>query len=606
MPDQELRNIAIIAHVDHGKTTLVDEILKQSKLFLKEDQFRECFLDSNDIERERGITILAKNVSVQYRGAKINIIDTPGHSDFGGQVERVLNLADGALLLVDAADGPMPQTRFVLAKALELGLKCIVILNKMDRTEARPDAVLNEVFDLFVSLGANDEQLDFPVLYASGRDGWVSTTMEGERSSVVPLMDAILEHIPAPPVEDGPVQMQVATIEHSDYVGRIGIGRVYRGTLDLTSPVVHMTHKGAVNPVQLKQLWVFEGLGRRSVDKVTCGDLCAVVGITDIDIGDTLAHAEHPEILSPIRMDEPTLSMIFRINDSPFFGQDGTYCTSRHLRQRLFLETKRDVALRVEEMAGDSFKVSGRGVLHLSILIENMRREGFEMTVAQPQVIFKDVDGQKHEPIELLFVDAPAIYAGKVIELVGSKRGELVRVSHQGDRKVQEFHIPTRGTIGLRSKLLTVTAGEAILFHSFIHYAPVMGEFSQRNKGSMISMASGRAAPFALDGLQLRGLLFVDPGRECYEGMIVGEHCLDSDLVVNIQKCKPFTNIRAAGCDRNLEIAPAVKLSLEEAIEYITRDELVEVTPLNIRLRKRLLNENDRKRVRRQAQTAIS
>ncbi len=601
MSDQDLRNIAIIAHVDHGKTTLVDEILKQSKLFDKKDEFRECFLDSNDLERERGITILAKNVSVQYRGTKINIIDTPGHSDFGGQVERVLNLADGALLLVDAADGPMPQTRFVLAKALELGLKCLVILNKMDKAEARPHAVLDKVFDLFAALGASDDQLDFPVLYASGRDGWVSASMEGERSSVVPLMDAILEHVPAPPMQEGPVQMQVASIEHSDYVGRIGIGRVYRGTLDLKSPVVHMTHNGAVNPAQLKQLWVFEGLGRRSVEQVTCGDLCAVVGITDIDIGDTLSDAAQPQILPPILMDEPTLSILFRVNDSPFFGQDSTFCTSRHLRQRLLLEAKRDVALRVEEMDGDSFKVSGRGVLHLSILIENMRREGFEMTVAQPRVIFKDVDGERHEPVELLMVDVPAVYAGKVIELVGARRGELVRVSQEGDRKVQEFHIPTRGTIGLRSKLMTVTAGEAIVFHSFLHYAPAKGEFSQRNKGAMVSMANGKAASFALDGLQARGFLFVEPGRECYEGMIVGEHCLDTDLVVNIQKSKPFTNVRSQIRDRNLVIAPAVQMSLEDAIEYIAADELVEVTPLHIRLRKRLLSENERKRVRRQA-----
>jgi len=601
MPDQELRNIAIIAHVDHGKTTLVDEILKQSKLFVKMDEFRECFLDSNDIERERGITILAKNVSIQYSGVKINIIDTPGHSDFGGQVERVLNLADGALLLVDAADVPMPQTRFVLAKALELGLKCIVIINKMDKSEATPDVVLDKIFDLFVSLGASDAQLDFPVLYASGRAGWVATSVGGERTSMVPLLDAILQYVPAPPVREGPVQMQVASIGHSDYVGRTGIGRVYRGTLDMKTPVVHMTHKGTVTPAQIKQLLVFEGLGRRSVDKVMCGDLCAVVGIEDIDIGDTLADAVNPQILPPIRMDEPTLSMIFRINDSPFFGQDGAFCTSRHLRQRLLLETKRDVALRVEELADDSFTVSGRGVLHLSILIENMRREGFEMTVAQPQVIFKDVNGELHEPIEILVVDVPATHAGKVIELVGSRRGELVHVEQHGSRKIQEFNIPTRGTIGLRSKLLTVTAGEAIICHNFSHYAPVSGGFTQRNKGVMISLAAGKAAPFALDGLQMRGSLFVDAGVECYEGMIVGEHCLDTDLIVNIQKAKPFTNVRAAGRDRNLEIAPAVHMSLEEAIEYITKDELVEVTPQNIRLRKRILSEADRKRVRRQA-----
>ncbi len=601
MPNQELRNIAIIAHVDHGKTTMVDEILKQSQIFAKMEEFRECFLDSNDLERERGITILAKNVSVQYRGVKINIIDTPGHSDFGGQVERVLNLADGALLLVDAADGPMPQTRFVLAKALELGLKCLVILNKIDKPDARPDVVLDKVFDLFIELDANAQQLDFPVLYASGRQGWASTTLEGARSSMVPLMDAILEHIPPPPFKDGPVQMQVASIEHSDYVGRTGIGRVYRGSLGVKSSVVHMTRDGKAQPVQIKQLFVFEGLGRQSVECVPCGDLCAVVGIDGIDIGDTLADAEHPEALPAIHMDEPTLSMIFRINDSPFFGQDGTFVTSRHLRQRLILETKRDVALRVQEMGDETFTVSGRGVLHLSILIENMRREGFEMTVAQPQVIYKEVNGEKHEPVELLIVDVPDAYAGKVIELVGMRRGELVRVEQQGLRKVQEFHIPTRGTIGLRSKLLTVTAGEAILSHAFIHYAPASTGFAQRNKGAMISMANGKAVAFALDGLQPRGFLFVAAGEDCYEGMIVGEHCLDTDMVVNIQKSKMLTNIRAAGRDRNLEIAPPVRFTLEEAIEYIADDELVEVTPKHIRLRKRLLTEYERKCVRRRA-----
>ena len=602
MATQELRNIAIIAHVDHGKTTLVDAILKQSKLFAKMEEFRECFLDSNDLERERGITILAKNVSVQYRGVKINIIDTPGHSDFGGQVERVLNLADGALLLVDAADGPMPQTRFVLAKALELGLKCLVILNKVDKQDARPDAALDKVFDLFVELEAKAGHLDFPVLYASGREGWAATTLEGERSSMVPLMDAILEHVPAPPVREGTVQMQVASIEHSDYVGRTGIGRVYRGALDMKTPVVQMTQSGRVHAVEIKQLFVFEGLGRRSVESVSCGDLCAVVGIEGIDIGDTLTDGEHPDVLPAIHMDEPTLSMIFRINDSPFFGQDGTYVTSRHLRERLMLETKRDVALRVQEMGDETFKVSGRGVLHLSILIENMRREGFEMTVAQPQVITKEVNGEKHEPVELLIVDVPGAYAGKVIELVGMRRGELVRVEQRGARTLQEFHIPTRGTIGLRSKVLTVTAGEAILSHAFIHYAPVSSGFTQRNKGAMISMGNGRAAPFALDGLQPRGFLFVDPGEECYEGMIVGEHCLDTALLVNIQKCKPFTNIRAAGRDRNLDIAPAVRMSLEEAIEYIGDDDLVEVTPKHIRLRKRLLKEYERKCVRRRTE----
>jgi GTP-binding protein len=416
---------------------------------------------------------------------------------------------------------------------------------------------------------------------------------------MAPLMDAILEHVPAPPFREGPVQMQVASIEHSDYVGRTGIGRVYRGSLDMRTPVVRLTRDGATHKAEIKQLLVFEGLGRTSVESVPCGDLCAVVGLDGIDISDTLTDAEHPQPLPAIRMDEPTLSMIFRINDSPFFGQDGTYVTSRHLRQRLLLEAKRDVALRVEEMGDETFKVSGRGVLHLSILIENMRREGFELTVAQPHVIYKEINGEKHEPVELLIVDAPESCAGKVIELVGMRRGELVRVEQQGIRKVQEFHIPTRGTIGLRSKLLTVTAGEAILSHTFIHYAPASTGFSQRNKGVLISMANGKAVAFAIDGLQSRGFLFVEPGEECYEGMIVGEHCLDTDLVVNIQKCKMLTNIRAAGRDRNLEIAPPVKFTLEEAIEYIDDDELVEVTPKHIRLRKRLLTEYERKCVRR-------
>jgi len=601
MPNKALRNIAIIAHVDHGKTTLVDAILTQSKLFLNKAVFRECFLDSNDLERERGITILSKNVSVEYRDVKINVIDTPGHSDFAGQVERVLKLADGVLLLVDAADGPMPQTRFVLAKALELGLKCVVIFNKMDRSDARPDAVHDKMFDLFVELNASDAQLDFPVLYASAKEGWASTTLEGQRTNILPLMDAILEHIPAPRVQEGPVQMQIASIEHSDFVGRTGVGRVYRGTLDLKKPIVHMTRDGSCESVQLKELFVFEGLNRRSVERVECGELCAVVGIPEIDIGDTLAAAECPEALAAIHIDETTLSMIFRINDSPFFGQDGTYVTSRHLRQRLKLEVQRDVALRVEEQDDDTFNVSGRGVLHLSILIENMRREGFELTVAQPRVIYKEIDGVKCEPFELLTVDVSDDRAGKVIALVGSRRGDLVRVEQHGVRKIQEFHIPTRGTIGLRSKLLTVTAGEAVVHHCFSHYAPVAGDFNSRNKGVIISMGTGKSAAFAMDGLQMRGDLFVDVGIDCYEGMIVGEHCLDSDLVVNIQKAKAFSNVRAAGRERNLEVAPPVLMSLEEAIEYIAADELVEVTPKHIRLRKRLIKEYDRKQVRRQA-----
>lgn len=603
MLNKELRNIAIIAHVDHGKTTLVDAILTQSKLFSKQDIFRECFLDSNDLERERGITILSKNVSVEYRGVKINVIDTPGHSDFSGQVERVLKLADGVLLLVDAADGPMPQTRFVLAKALELGLKCVVILNKMDRPDARPTAVHDKMFDLFVGLNASDAQLDFPVLYASAKEGWASRTLEGEHTNILPLMDAILEYVPAPRVQEGPVQMQTASIEHSDFVGRTGVGRVYRGTLDLKTPVVHMTCDGSSESVQIKGLFVFEGLTRRSVERVACGDLCAVVGIPDIDIGDTLASAECPEALPAIHMDEATLSMIFRINDSPFSGQDGTYVTSRHLRQRLTLEVQRDVALRVDDLGDETFNVSGRGVLHLSILIENMRREGFELSVAQPHVIYKEIDGVKCEPFERLSVDVPDTSAGKVIELVGSRRGELISIEQHGVRKLQEFFIPTRGTIGLRSKLLTVTTGEAIINHCFSHYGPITGDLNGRNKGAMISVGSGNAVPFALDTLQMRGHLFVSPSQNCYEGMIVGECSLDSDLMVNVQKAKAFTNVRSTGKDHNVELTPPVVLSLEEAIEYIDADELVEITPKNIRLRKRLLKEFERRQDRRQGKT---
>ncbi len=599
---QDIRNIAIIAHVDHGKTTLVDEILKQAQLFNVRDVVQECFLDSNDLERERGITILSKNVSVRYQGTKINIIDTPGHSDFAGQVERVLKLADGVLLLVDSAEGPMPQTRFVLNKALELKLKCLVIINKLDKPDARPEVVHEKIFDLFVELDASHEQLDFPVLYASGRNGWASSTLDGDRSSILPLMDAIIEHIPPPVIKEGPVQMQVMTLDYSDYVGRIGIGRVYRGCLDLKKPLKNLKHDGSAQPVQLKQLFTFEGLSRQLVESVPCGDLCAVVGIENIDIGDTLADAENPEALPLISMDEPTISMLFRANDSPFFGKDSKYSTSRHLRERLAREAERDVALRVEETGGESFKVSGRGVLHLSILLETMRREGYEMTVSQPHVILHERNGQKEEPIEVLTVDMPEDYTGKVIELVGQRRGTMMRMDNNGARKFLEFHIPTRGTIGLRSKILTATAGKAIMSHRFVHYAPYTGEIIHRKNGVMISMDNGKSAAFAIDALQLRGSFFIDPGENCYEGMIVGEHCIDNDLIVNVQRGKQLTNMRAAGSDKNLKITPAIKLSLEEALEYINDDELVEITPKNIRLRKKLLTENDRKRQRRQNQ----
>lgn len=599
MRNEQIRNVAIIAHVDHGKTTLVDQIIKQARLLRENEVFQECLLDSNDLERERGITILSKNISVNYNGVKINVIDTPGHSDFGGQVERVLNLADGVLLLVDAAEGPMPQTRFVLDKALELNLKPVVVINKADKPDARCDKVHDLVFDLFVELEASDEQLDFPMLYASGRDGWAVTDLDHPRNSIQPLMDAIVQHIPGPPVKDGPVQMQATTLDYSDYVGRIGIGRVYRGLLELNKPLCIIKRDGTVRSVQLKELHTFEGLGRVKTQQIPCGDLCAISGIADIDIGDTIADASCPEALPMISLDEPTLSMTFRINDSPFFGKDGKYVTSRHIRERLLKEMERDVALRVDETGGDSFVVSGRGVLHLSILIETMRREGFELTVAQPRVILRTHHGKKEEPIEILTVDVPDEYAGKAIELIGQRRGEMLRMDQHGIRKNMAFHIPTRGLIGLRSKLMTATAGEAIVSHRFVHYGPYTGEITCRNNGVLISMGNGAAVPFAIDGLQQRGIFFIDPGEECYEGMIVGEHCLDKDLPVNVQKTKQLTNMRASGSDRAMKIAPAQTLSLEEALEYIAEDELVEVTPNHIRLRKRYLTDNERKRLKR-------
>ena len=592
----ELRNVAIIAHVDHGKTTLVDQIIKQAKLFRDNQTMQECLLDSNDLERERGITILAKNISIVYKDVKINIIDTPGHCDFGGQVERVLNLADGVILLVDAAEGPMPQTRFVLDKALKLKLKPIVVINKVDKPDSRTEEVLNKIYELFLDLDHQHDSLDFPVLYASGRSGWVDTLENPEQKSIVPLMDAILKHIPAPKIKDGPVQMQVATLDYSDYVGRIGIGRVYRGTLNINKPIVHIKRDGTVKQATLKQLLTFEGLTRKEVEQVPCGDLCAIVGIEGIDISDTISDSECQEALPPISVDEPTISMIFRVNDSPLFGQEGKYVTSRHIRARLLKEAEKDVALKIDEMDGDSFNVSGRGVLHLSILIENMRREGYEMTVSQPHVIYKTIDGTKQEPIEILSIDVPDEYSGKVIELAGTRKGEMINMEQRGKRKLIEFHIPTRGLIGLRSKVMTATAGEGIIAHRFIHYAPYKGEIPQRLNGVLISMGQGKASAYAIDGLQLRGTFFISPNEATYEGMILGEHCKEGDLVVNLQKTKKLTNVRSSSSDRALVVFPAQKLSLEEALEYIADDELVEVTPLNVRLRKRFLSELARKR----------
>ena len=594
----EIRNIAIIAHVDHGKTTLVDQILHQAKVFRDNEVVQECFLDNNDLERERGITILSKNISINYKNTKINVIDTPGHSDFGGQVERVLKLADGVILLVDSAEGPMPQTRFVLDKALQLNLRPVVVINKIDKPDARPDAVHDKVFDLFCELNASDEQLDFPVLYASGRDGWAVRELDDPRESIYPLLDAIIEFVPAPSKVDGPVQCQVATLDYSNFVGRIGIGRVYRGTLDTRKPLVIVKRDGRTEPAQVKQLFTFEGIGRKETSVVECGDLCAIVGISDIDISDTICDAEQPEAMPVIAIDEPTISMLFRINDSPFFGREGKYVGSRQLRERLFKEVERDVALRVEDVNGEAFKVSGRGVLHLAILIETMRREGYEFAVAKPQVICKEIDGVKNEPIERLSVDVPADFAGRIIEMVGMRRGELIQMESRGQRQLLEFYIPTRGLIGLRSKALTASQGEAIVSHLFDHYEPFKGAIPSRTNGTMVSMGNGKSIPFAIDGLQQRGEFFIEPGVDCYEGMIVGEHCKEGDLVVNVQRAKQLTNMRAAGSDRNMKIAPARKMSLEQALEYIEDDELVEVTPLNIRLRKFFLTELERRRQR--------
>ena len=594
-----IRNIAIIAHVDHGKTTLVDAILRQLHVAEGETAAQDCILDSNDLERERGITILAKNVSVRHNGVKINVIDTPGHADFGGQVERVLNMADGVLLLVDAAEGPMPQTRFVLNKALQLGLKPIVVLNKIDKPAERHNEVLNEIFDLFVELGASHDQLDFPILYAAGRDGWaVRDLAKDPRESIVPLLDAILQHIPAPKLDEGPVQMQVTTLDYSDYTGRIGIGRVRRGVLDATKPMALVKQDRTVLPCKVRALYVFEGLGRKEVTEVECGDLCAVHGVEGVDIGDTLTPVEFPEPLDPITLDAPTISMTFRINDSPGFGSSGKYMTSRHIRERLYRETQKDVALTFEEVGEGSFKVSGRGVLHLAVLIENMRREGYELTISRPRVIVKTINGVRHEPVETLVVDTPDATTGPVIENVGKRQGLMQRMHAAGGRTVLEFVIPTRGLIGLRTKLITATSGEAIINHRFLRYEPMRDDIPQRLNGVLISMEEGRANMYALDGLQDRGIFFVDAGDWCYEGQVVGEHCKDNDLVVNIQRAKKLTNIRAAGADRKLFAAPATRLSLEEALEYINDDELVEATPAVVRLRKYFLTDIERRRRR--------
>jgi GTP-binding protein len=597
----QLRNVAIIAHVDHGKTTLVDQILRQCHIFREGQEMVERVMDSYDLERERGITIVAKNFSVTYRDTRINLIDTPGHSDFGGEVERVLKMADGVLLLVDAFEGPMPQTRFVLQKALQLHLVPVVVINKVDRAGSRPHEVLDEVFDLFVDLHANDRQLDFATVYAAGRDGWAMQNLEDERRDLTPLLETILERIPPPPREEGPLQLLVTALDHSDYVGRIGIGRVFRGTIRNREPLIQIRCDGTRSEARVKQLFVFDGLGRKEVEEVECGDICAVVGLDDVEIGDTLADALHPEPLPLIAVDEPTLSMMFMANNSPGYGQDGKYVTSRQLRERLYKETERDMALRVEDTSSaDTFKVSGRGLLHLSILMETMRREGFEFMVGQPRVIYKELNGKKAEPIEILSVDIPEDLAGTVIEYVSSRRGEMRQMEVREGRTFLEFHVPSRGLIGFRSTMLRATSGEIVLHHRFLQYEYFKGAIPERQTGSIVSMAQGPVTAYALDGLQERGRAFVEPGEHAYRGQIVGEHNRENDLVVNAQRGKKLTNMRAAGADKAIKLPPAVKLSLEEGLEYLNHDECVEVTPKNLRLRKLLIDEN----ARRQAQKA--
>ncbi len=595
-----LRNIAIIAHVDHGKTTLVDEVMKQCHLFREGQEMAERLLDSGDLERERGITIRSKNISVMFDDTRINIIDTPGHADFGGEVERVLKMADGVLLLVDAFEGPMPQTRFVLQKALQLHLKPIVVINKADRSNARPLEVHDEVLDLFLELDADEDQCDFPTVYAAGRDGWAIVDLEDERKDLTPLLKMIIEYIPAPTKREGPVQMLCTALDHSDYVGRIGIGRVFRGYMKTNEPVAVIKRDGSSRSAVVKQLFVFDGLGRREVERVDCGDICAVVGLEQVEIGDTLADPAQPDPLPLIAMDEPTLTMNFLVNTSPFFGQEGRFSTSRQLRERLYKETERDMALRVEDSPSpDEFKVSGRGILHLSILMESMRREGYEFMVGQPRVIYKEINGKKAEPVEVLTIDVAAAHAGTVIEYLATRKAEMVKMENRDNRSLIEFHVPSRGLIGFRSRMLRATSGEIVLNHRFFQYEYFKGSIPQRQTGSIISMAQGTAIPFALDALQDRGRFFVESGEELYGGQVIGEAAREGDIVVNAQKSKKLTNMRAAASDKSLKVAPAVKLSLEEYLEYVSSDEYVEVTPVSIRLRKTFLDENDRKRADR-------
>jgi len=594
---QNLRSIAIIAHVDHGKTTLVDKMLHTAKLFRSNQESGELILDNNDLERERGITILAKNVSVRYNDVKINIIDTPGHADFGGEVERVLNMTDGVLLLVDAFEGPMPQTRFVLQKALELGKKAILVINKVDKPNCRPEEVHEDVFELFFNLGATEEQLEFPTVYGSSKQGWMGADWKTPTEDITYLFDTILNYIPVAQHNEGTLQMQITSLDYSAYTGRIAIGRIFRGTIKENMPVTLIKRDGKFVKSRVKELFVFEGLGRQKVSEVKSGEIAAITGIEGFEIGDTIADFESPEQLPVIKIDEPTMNMLFTINNSPFFGKEGKFVTSRHLRDRLIRETEKNLALRVEETdSADSFLVYGRGILHLSVLIETMRREGYELQVGQPRVIIKEVDGVKCEPIETLSVDVPEDYAGKVIELVTQRKGDLLVMQPKGDLQHLEFKIPSRGLIGLRNNVLTATAGEAIMNHRFESYEPYKGEIAGRIAGSLISKENGTAIAYSIDKLQDRGKFFVDPGESVYTGQVIGEHTRPDDLVINITVEKKLTNMRASGSDEKMRIAPAIKFSLEEAMEYIQEDEYVEITPKSIRLRKIYLDENERKR----------
>ena len=594
---QNIRNIAIIAHVDHGKTTLVDKMLMAGHLFRENQQQEDLFLDNNDLERERGITILSKNVSIRYKDTKINIIDTPGHADFGGEVERVLNMADGCLLVVDAFEGPMPQTRFVLQKALEIGLKPVLVINKVDKPNCRPEEVQEKVFDLMFSLDATEEQLDFPTIYGSAKQGWMSDDWKKPSDNILPLLDAIIRHIPAPKMLEGTPQLLITSLDYSNYVGRIAVGRVHRGTLLSGKDYALCKRDGSIKKTRIKELNLFEGLGRTKVESVSSGDICALIGIDGFEIGDSITDLEKPEPLDPIAIDEPTMSMLFTINNSPFYGQDGKFVTSRHIYDRLLRELDKNLALRVEETGNaDSWIVYGRGVLHLSVLIETMRREGYELQVGQPQVIIKQIGGEDCEPVEQLTVNLPEESASKVIDIITRRKGEMLTMESKGDRMHMEFTIPSRGIIGLNNYVLTLSAGEAIMAHRFLEYQPWKGNIEKRQNGSIIAGESGNAYAYALDKLQDRGRFFIEPQTDVYQGQVVGEHSKEGDLVVNVTKSKKLTNVRASGTDDKAQLAPPVVFSLEEALEYIKEDEYVEVTPHHMRIRKMLLDENDRKR----------